>query len=82
MTTLRPVDHNTKQQLNQHGVFLMSQAKPGLLSANPKVDQAVVAAAEELEKRLPRPEPQKKGADYNIAPPFGGVSLTLSIKGR
>jgi hypothetical protein len=53
-----------------------------LLSKNPKVDPKVVSLAEDLEKKLPRPEQPRQGADYKLSPPLGGKTLTITRRGE
>jgi hypothetical protein len=60
----------------------MNASKPELLSKNPKVDQKVISTAEDLERKLPKPEQPKQGADYKLSPPLGGKSLTITRRGR
>lgn len=50
----------------------MNELNGKILKNNPKIDQKVVAAANELQQQLPEFIKPKQGADYNISPALGG----------
>lgn len=60
----------------------MTAFKPKWPGKNPKVDRKMIARAEALEKKLPKAEQTRRGADFKLAPPLGGQLLSIARRAR